>query len=513
MPTLEQVWRAVFPQAHAVGAESALGRPVAWVRVLKARTPAFDTLEPNDLALAAQSTLGNLAALGVETVGVVDALVNAGAGGVVIIGDGDLQAGLAEPIVERARAAGLAAFTLSDGDVGSLERAAIGYVVNGRAELEARAATLERELERAALGGAGVDGIAATIARFLARAVAIEAADGEVLALHAPGDAPESAAHAAEYLRRRRRRAALRVALPGAGALVLLGSQATTELEAVVTRRISGFLAVLLGRAADSSALALERAAGGLPADGPPWVVLVARQIDETAPTTTEQRERLRGELRRAEPARRLLLRGDAASLELRIVAAPEPSDSDGRHIAERISRRLGRPVAVSPPFSEPAERAVVEAHARATLEAVEALPAAERGRLQSPDGSYVARADLAPAYRLAAGIAALPDAQRQAAALLQPLVGGRGGRNGDALATLRAVLDHDGLAEAATALGVHRNTLAYRLARIEERTGWRLADPMLRFSLGVALRIVQSAQEDVTESTPCRRRRVGQGP
>jgi DNA-binding PucR family transcriptional regulator len=45
-------------------------------------------------------------------------------------------------------------------------------------------------------------------------------------------------------------------------------------------------------------------------------------------------------------------------------------------------------------------------------------------------------------------------------------------------------------------ALGVHRNTIGYRLDRIREQTGWDLADPDLRLALGVAVRIMQSAQD-----------------
>ncbi|HSH21316.1 MAG TPA: helix-turn-helix domain-containing protein, partial [Candidatus Caenarcaniphilales bacterium] len=50
---------------------------------------------------------------------------------------------------------------------------------------------------------------------------------------------------------------------------------------------------------------------------------------------------------------------------------------------------------------------------------------------------------------------------------------------------------------------GVHRNTLAYRLQRIEERTAWRLSDPVLRMALAVAVRIVQSAQDTAAERRP----------
>ncbi len=64
-------------------------------------------------------------------------------------------------------------------------------------------------------------------------------------------------------------------------------------------------------------------------------------------------------------------------------------------------------------------------------------------------------------------------------------------------LATLRAVLDHGTGGEAASALGIHRNTLAYRVRNLEALTGWDLADPDLRLALAVSVRIVQSAQEE----------------
>ena len=56
-------------------------------------------------------------------------------------------------------------------------------------------------------------------------------------------------------------------------------------------------------------------------------------------------------------------------------------------------------------------------------------------------------------------------------------------------------MLDGEAGTDAAASLGVHRNTVAYRLRRIEELTGWDLADADLRFALGIALRLVQDKQ------------------
>jgi len=61
---------------------------------------------------------------------------------------------------------------------------------------------------------------------------------------------------------------------------------------------------------------------------------------------------------------------------------------------------------------------------------------------------------------------------------------------NGDLVRTLDAYLEHGGaLAEAAAALTVHRNTLLYRIGRIEEIIGLDLKDVNQRLNLHVALK------------------------
>jgi len=179
-----------------------------------------------------------------------------------------------------------------------------------------------------------------------------------------------------------------------------------------------------------------------------------------------------------------MALRGDVQSIELRAVVAAPPDDPEAMDLARRVAAFLGRLVAVSRPFSEARDRSAAEADARATMEAAE--------RLAEPPA--VARADRLPAYRLLGNLHNLPDGERQARALLEPLLRGRADIRRERLATLRAVLEQPGIAEAADALGVHRNTIAYRIRAIEAATGWRLADPELRFPLALALRLVQDA-------------------
>ena len=71
---------------------------------------------------------------------------------------------------------------------------------------------------------------------------------------------------------------------------------------------------------------------------------------------------------------------------------------------------------------------------------------------------------------------------------------------------TLAAYLRFGGaLADAATSLGIHRNTLAYRLGRVAELTGHELANPRTRFMLQLALaaRALARASDSREEAAP----------
>lgn len=74
------------------------------------------------------------------------------------------------------------------------------------------------------------------------------------------------------------------------------------------------------------------------------------------------------------------------------------------------------------------------------------------------------------------------------AQSLLAPLREG----NGELLTTLSAYLDHEsGIAATATALGLHRNTVAVRIRRVQELLGLDMSDPEARLALHLACRAV----------------------
>ncbi len=542
MPTLTQIWRDVVPTATWLSpAGAGAGGPVpdpeiAWIRVLRARVPALEGLEPGDLAIVPEPVLSALDAGLADPSAIVAELARAGVAGLLLVGDGPPAPAAAE-LGERARARSLAVLRLIGGDPGALERSLVGYLVNRRAELDRQAAQVDAALERLALEGYGLEALAGAVGAALGRAVAIEDERGAAVTVHAPDGVAEAAAAAARYLAQPRQ-AALRVALPGVGTLALLGPLPASDLDRAVADRVAPLLALEMGGATAARRTRVAGPLESLPADGPPWAVVVARQIVPGEVVSAEERARRRDRLLRLAPARRLLLRGDVTSVDYRMVVVLGRDDPRGLTIASRIAATIGRDVAVSRPFSRPEDRSAAEAEARSTLEAAEAIPTAEAiseaeagpevGAFPEPStaverpekpagtrsavadgartgslrpGPRVLQADRLPAYRLLGELHNLPNGARLAGALLAPLLVGSVKSRHRRVATLRAVLEHPGAAGAAEALGIHRNTLLYRIARIEALTGWRLDDPDLRLALAVAVRLVQNAQSG--ESVP----------
>lgn len=495
MASLHDLQRALFPTARPVGGSELSPergqREVAWVRVLKSRVPAFDALEAGDLAIIPGPALA-VVAPGAAQIGELAAALARSRIPAVLLVEGETGIEVLDGLGTAAATAGLTVLNVGRLDPVALERSVIGFLLNRRAELDRRASELEAQLARLALLGRGLDVLVGAIGSFLGRAVVIEGRRGDPIAVHAPEDLPPTAVAVARYLGRPSAGAAMRIAIPAqpgerglAGRLVLLGDEPPSELEKIAMERVAALLGLELARvAADRRAGEDLRRRDPLPADGPAWVVLLASQGSASGPDDIAAREATRAELRMLMSPRRLLLRGSSESLELRLVAAAPTDDPAGLASAERIAAFLGRTVALSRPFSESGARPAAEAAARATLEAAGLLAGSPR----------VVRAVRLPAYRLLGSIRNLPDGTRQARELLAPILVGSAARQRDRLETLRAVLGSASLGEAATRLGVHRNTVAYRVSRLEALGDWDLSDPDLRFSLELAARLMQDA-------------------
>lgn len=107
----------------------------------------------------------------------------------------------------------------------------------------------------------------------------------------------------------------------------------------------------------------------------------------------------------------------------------------------------------------------------------------------QIADGQLVLARDVAQAGLL--GHLATPQAQGWSAALLAPLEEYSQSSKVDLLETLQVFLSNNGQTDtSATALGIHRHTLRYRVSKAAELLGRDLDDPTVRFELWVALRL-----------------------
>ena len=290
---------------------------------------------------------------------------------------------------------------------------------------------LEAQLDRLALAGRGLEALAAAIGSFLGRAVASRAGAATPLAVHAPADVPRAAAAVTRYLARSAAAAPLplRVPLPAApgesgdagGRLVLLGDAPASELERIAAARIAGLLALELARdaAVRQARDEARRARGPLPADGPPWVVLVARQAQRRR---ASRHRRPRGDPGRAPPPRLAAPAGPARDER-------EPRAADGRRAVaddpDGLEHR--RPDGGVPRADRGGLAAVRRARPDGPPRRRARGPRSRRSSC-STSRPRVARADRLPAYRLLGNLHNLPDGQRQARALLEPLLVGRAG-------------------------------------------------------------------------------------
>ncbi|MFH0751553.1 MAG: hypothetical protein V2B17_06925, partial [Chloroflexota bacterium] len=388
MATLRDLLGTLLPAAAAVVPipDAAAAREIAWVRVLRARVPALDALEDGDVVIASAAVCGAVAGSPEDAAALADAL--AGRAAALLVTGADAE-GSSAALVGASGARAVPVLRLPDADAAALERSVIAWLVNRRAALEEQAAALERRLEALALAGADLAALVAAFGAFLGRAAVLEGRRGDALAVHAPAEIPAAAAAAGRFLAVGAG-VTLRVALPLVpadpshrpelvrygepalrGSLLLLGDGPVGDLERTVTERAAALLALELSRdAAVQRARETARRSEALPADGPPWVVLVARQARREDVEEAEQREAFRAELRMLAPNRRLTLRGDSESLEFRLVAVAGADDPRGLAIAGRVADFLRRCVAVSRPFADAGGRPAAEADARATLEA-----------------------------------------------------------------------------------------------------------------------------------------------
>ncbi|HVL54450.1 MAG TPA: hypothetical protein VM344_09340, partial [Vitreimonas sp.] len=123
MPTLEDLRAAVLPAARPLPGAS-LDRAVGWVRVLRARVPAFDALDAGDVVILPAAALAHVAPGPVEVDGLAVALAGPPAAGLILLDPDDddpLAHAAADALARAASAAGLPGLRAGREDPAAIE--------------------------------------------------------------------------------------------------------------------------------------------------------------------------------------------------------------------------------------------------------------------------------------------------------------------------------------------------------------------------------------------------------
>src|SRR5213080_3467537 len=521
--TVDDVWRGALPkETELVAGGAGSRREVVWCTAMRARPPAFTPLRGGELllinpqVLTAVDTRLTLARL-------VESLVGQAVAGAAILGR-------VSPEARRvADAHGLPLFSLpATTPLDQVEQSVLHYIVDRRAELHERAQDLHRQLSELALAGRGLPALLARLHELTGVPVLLER-DATVDYVGG-GRLPEStsAAIAAERpaLEEWLREVPLSAFDPPVAVRPLLDGQARLVAPILVQGSIAGFLSLLgsdgelgemhrlaVGRAAHACAIELVRARAAHDARdavdeelldaltaGRPGSHEAARErakrkgFDVDAPylvvtadaAASGKAARIRGAWERQLAVMRssaLVRDRGATTIALISLAgrrAPEP-----KALVDQLHRAARAATAAAVAVGYGAVRSGATGVASAAREAEQALTMGRR--LFGPD-SATAFSDLG-LYRFLYALQPLPelrDFRDQALARLH----GKD-RGGVLLQTLGAYLATNGSpTDAADRLHLHRNTVLYRLGRLEDLLQVDLRDAEVRLALHLALKI-----------------------
>ena len=522
--TVDDVWHGALPkETQMVAGAAGMRREVVWCTALRARPPAFTPLRGGELLLINPHVLS--AVDGRLTLArLLESLAGQGVAGAAVSGRVSVEARRV------ADAHGLPLFALPVGlALDQVEQQVLRYVVDRRAELHERAQDLHRQLSELALAGRGLPALLARLHELTGIPVVLEH-DSRVDYVGAGERLPEdlAAAIAAERpaLDEWLREVPLSAFDPPVALRSLVSGRARLIAPILVQGSIAGFLSLLgtdgelgelhrlaVGRAAHACAIELVRARAARDARdeaeeelldaltaGRPGSHEAARErakrkgFDVDAPylvvtadaAASGKAARIRGAWeRQLAVMRSSALVRDRGATTIALISltgrrAPEP-----KALVDQLHRAARAATAAEVAVGYGAVRSGATGVASAAREAEQALTMGRR--LFGPD-SATAFSDLG-LYRLLYALQPLPelrDFRDQALARLH----GKD-RGGVLLQTLGAYLATNGSpTDAADRLHLHRNTVLYRLGRLEDLLQVDLRDAEVRLGLHLALKI-----------------------
>ena len=183
--TVGDVWRGPLPEGtELLGGGAGLDRRVEWATTLRTRAPAFEAIKGGEMAIVPVAAI-RLLDERLDLADVMSGLAEKGGVAVAIVGDAS-PASLA--IAERRL---MPLLRLPDGvHVAEMQQSVVRFIVEQRTVLHERAQLLQMELMQLALGGAGADAIVARLGEVTGRAVAWHDATGSLRSVS--GDLPRA---------------------------------------------------------------------------------------------------------------------------------------------------------------------------------------------------------------------------------------------------------------------------------------------------------------------------------
>ena len=505
-----------------VAGGAGLRREVVWCTALRARPPAFTPLRGGELLLINPQVLSAVDER-LTLARLLESLAGQGVAGAAVLGRVSVEARRV------ADAHGLPLFTLPTTlPLDQIEPQVLRFIVDQRAELHERAQDLHRQLSELALAGRGLPALLARLFELTGVPVVLER-DSAVEYVGAGRLSDSTAAAIAaerpaldDWLRE----VPLSAFDPPVALRSLGGGEARLIAPILVQGSIAGYLSLLgsdgelgelhrlaVGRAAHACAIELVRARAARDARdeaeeelldvltaGRPGSHDAARErakrkgFDVEAPylvcaaeadgATNASRirtawERLLATMRTSALVRE---RGTAALALISLSARRAP---DPRSLVEQLHRAARSSVSTPIALGYGAVRSGATEVAAAAREAEQAMM---MGRRLFGADSITAFADLG-LYRLLYALQPLPELRAFRDEALERLRAKD--RAGVLLQTLGAYLATNGSpTDAAGRLHLHRNTVLYRLGRIEDLLGVDLRDAEVRLGLHLALKI-----------------------
>jgi purine catabolism regulator len=521
--TVDDVWHGALPQGtQLVAGNAGTRREVVWCTTLRARQPAFTPLRGGELLLIDPQVLTAVDAR-LTLARLLESLAGQGVAGAAVLGRVSPEARRA------AEAHALPLFALPAAlPLDQVEQQVLRYIVDQRAELHERAQDLHRQLSELALAGRGLPALLARLHELTGVPVVLER--DSVLDYVGAGRLADAAAaliaQERPALEEWLREVPLSAFDPPVALRPLAHGQTRLIAPILVQGSIAGFLSLLgsdgelgemhrlaVGRAAHACAIELVRARAARDARdeveeelldvltaGRPGTHQAARErakrkgfdVDANylviaaepaeaglAPRIRAAWERQLGTMRLSALVRE---RGEAT---LALVSLAGRRAPDARSVVDHLHRAARASASTPVALGYGGVRSGASEVAAGAREAEQALSMGRR--LFGPD-SATAFNDLG-LYRLLYALQPLPEMRAfrdDALARLRAK-----DRAGVLLQTLGAYLATNGSpTDAAERLHLHRNTVLYRLGRIEDVLGVDLRNAEVRLSLHLALKI-----------------------